>query len=69
MAMRLVQLLDTNGERIVGVSTAGTTARRVNGATSVHALANEAVAANTTLACYLTRPSDTGVGVFYIPIW
>jgi len=50
MSLRLLQLRTRAGERLVAASTSGTTARRVNGATSVHALANEAIAANTTLS-------------------
>ncbi len=49
MSLRLIQLLSTDGERIVAASMSGTTARRVEGATSVYALANEAIAAKTTL--------------------
>ena len=50
MSVRLLQLLTPAGERLVAASTSGTTARAVNGATSVYALANEAIAANTTLS-------------------
>jgi hypothetical protein len=50
MSLRLLQLLGNDGERIVAASISGTIARRIRGATSVHALANEAIAANTTLA-------------------
>src|SRR5882757_4371974 len=50
MALRLIQMLDPGGTRIVAAARAGTTAQRVQGATSVYALASEAVAANTTLS-------------------
>jgi len=50
MSLRLVQLLDDDGERIVAAATTGTIARRVTGATSVYSLANEAIVANTTLS-------------------
>ncbi len=50
MSLRLVQLLGTDGERIVAAATTGTTARRIKGATSVYSLAIAAVAANTTLS-------------------
>ena len=50
MSLRLVQLLGADGERIVAAATAGTTARRINGATSVYSLAIAAISANTTLS-------------------
>lgn len=50
MPTRLVQLLGTDGARIVAAATTGTIARRVEGATSVYSLANEAIAAGTTLS-------------------
>jgi hypothetical protein len=50
MSLRLLQLLTVDGDRIVAASTSGTTARRVKGATSVYALANEAIAAGVTLS-------------------
>ena len=50
MSLRLVQLLDAAGKRIVAAATTGTLGRQVKGATSVYALANEAIAANTTLS-------------------
>jgi len=53
MSLRLVQLLGNDGGRIVAAATTGTTGRRVAGATSVYSLANEAIAANTTLAALL----------------
>jgi hypothetical protein len=50
MSLRLVQMLDDAGKRIVAAATAGTLGRQVNGATSVYALANEAIATNTSLS-------------------
>jgi hypothetical protein len=50
MSLRLVQLHDNHGERIVAAATTGTTARRIKGVTSVYCLANAAIAANTTLS-------------------
>src|SRR5258708_33637101 len=50
MSLRLVQLLGTDGERIVAAATTSTTAGRIRGATSVYSLAIAAVAANTTLS-------------------
>jgi hypothetical protein len=55
MALRLIQMLDPGGTRIVAAARAGTTARRVQGATSVYALASEAVSANTTLSALLDK--------------
>jgi hypothetical protein len=55
MALRLIQMLDPGGTRIVAAARAGTTARRVQGATSVYALASEAVSANTTLSALLDQ--------------
>ena len=49
MSLRLVQLIGTDGERIVAAATTGTTGRRIKGATSVYSLAIAAIAANTTL--------------------
>jgi hypothetical protein len=46
----LVQLLGTDGARIVAAATTGTIARRVEGATSVYSLATEAIVAGTTLS-------------------
>jgi hypothetical protein len=43
-------MLDDAGKRIVAAATAGTLGRQVNGATSVYALANEAIATNTSLS-------------------
>ncbi|MFL6604254.1 MAG: AraD1 family protein [Steroidobacteraceae bacterium] len=53
--MRLIQMLDASGARIVAAATAGATARRVKGATSVYALASEAINANTTLSLVLDK--------------
>jgi hypothetical protein len=50
MSLRLVQMLGTDGARIVAAATSGTAARRIEGATSVYSLAIAAVAANTTLS-------------------
>jgi hypothetical protein len=50
MTLRLIQLLDTGGERIVAASQGGTQARRIKGATSVLNLAERAIGANGTLA-------------------
>jgi hypothetical protein len=47
--MRLVQVLNESGERLVAVSD-GTLARRVKGASSIHALARVAISARSTLA-------------------
>jgi len=55
MALRLIQMLDPGGTRIVAAARAGTTAQRVQGATSVYALASEAVSANTTLSALLDK--------------
>jgi hypothetical protein len=55
MALRLLQLLDAGGRRIVAAATAGTTARRIVDATSVYGLAGEAISANTTLAAVLDK--------------
>jgi hypothetical protein len=50
MPLRLIQMRDADGERIVAAATEGTNARRVKGATMIHALANAAIAARSTLA-------------------
>jgi hypothetical protein len=55
MALRLIQMLDSGGARIVAAATAGTIARRVKGVTSVYALASEAISANTTLSAQLDK--------------
>jgi hypothetical protein len=55
MPLRLVQLLDPQGARIVAAATdaTGTRGRRVLGTASVFALANAAIAAQSTLAAVL----------------
>ena len=53
MPLRLVQLLDALGNRVVAAATDGTVARRVQGATSVYALANAAIAAGSTLSALI----------------
>ena len=55
MSLRLIQMLDTGGARLVAAATVGTTARRIKGATSVYALASEAISANTTLPALLDK--------------
>src|SRR3954470_5408017 len=50
MSLRLLQVLTGAGDRFVAASTAGVKARRVKAATSVYGLANEAIAAGTTLS-------------------
>jgi hypothetical protein len=55
MSLRLLQMLNASGERIVVAATTGTTGRRVNGVSSVYALASEAIAGNTTLSAALDR--------------
>jgi hypothetical protein len=55
MSLRLIQMLDTGGVRLVAAATVGTTARRIKGATSVYALASEAISANTTLQAVLDK--------------
>jgi len=59
MTLRLIQIQTSAGERIVAASTQGTMARRVKGVTSIHALANAAIAAKSTLAAAVT---DAGYG-------
>jgi len=54
MSLRLIQMLDAGGARLVAAA-AGTIARRVKGATSVYALASEAISANTTLSAVLDK--------------
>ena len=55
MTLRLVQLLDPGGTRIVAAATdaSGTRGRRVRGATTVFSLANAAIVAQSTLAAVL----------------
>ena len=55
MALRLIQMLDPGGTRIVAAASDGTMGRRIQGATSVYALASEAVSANTTLSDLLDK--------------
>jgi hypothetical protein len=55
MSLRLVQMVDATGGRIVVASTVGTTGRRVKDATSAYQLASEAIAANTRFAAVLDR--------------
>jgi hypothetical protein len=50
MTLRLIQMRDASGERLVAAATKGTKARRVRGATTTYALANAAIAAQSTLA-------------------
>jgi hypothetical protein len=50
MTLRLIQIRDTAGERLVAAATEGTRARRIRGATTTYALANAAIAAQSTLA-------------------
>ena len=59
MTLRLIQIRSSTGERIVAASTEGKLARRVKGATTVHALANTAITANSTLAALV---ADAGYG-------
>jgi hypothetical protein len=53
MSLRLLQMLDTRGERVVVAATAGATGRRVKDAVSVYRLACEAISANAPLAAVL----------------
>jgi hypothetical protein len=50
MTLRLIQMHSEAGERIVAASRGGMTARRVQGATTVYALANTAIVSQSTLA-------------------
>jgi hypothetical protein len=50
MTLRLIQMHSDAGERIVAASHGGIKARRVQGATTVYALANSAIVAQSTLA-------------------
>jgi hypothetical protein len=59
MTLRLIQIRTSASERIVAASTQGTKARRVNGVTSIHALATAAIAAKSTLAATV---ADAGYG-------
>ena len=60
MSLRLIQLLDAQGARIVAAATEGTRAHRVRGATTVYALANGAIAAGCTLAALLEKTGYDG---------
>ena len=60
MSLRLLQLLDERGSRMVAAATAGTRARRVKGAATVYALANQAIAAGCTLAALLEKTGYDG---------
>jgi hypothetical protein len=55
MSLRLIQMLDAGGARMVAAASAGTTARRIKDAASVHALASEAINSNTTLSSVLDK--------------
>ena len=55
MSLRLIQLRDADGARMVAAATEGTRAQRVRGATTVYALANQAIAAGCTLAALLEK--------------
>jgi hypothetical protein len=59
MTPRLIQIQDSAGERFVVAATQGTQARRVKGATTIYALANAAIAAQSTLAAAI---ADAGYG-------
>ena len=50
MTLRLIQMLGEAGDRIVAASDGGASARRVQGATSVYALAQSAIGSRSTLA-------------------
>jgi hypothetical protein len=50
MTLRLIQIQREGGERMVAASQGGTTARRVQGASTVYALADSAITAHSTLA-------------------
>jgi hypothetical protein len=50
MTLRLIQMTSDAGERIVAASPGGMKARQVRGATTVYALANTAIVAQSTLA-------------------
>jgi hypothetical protein len=53
MPLRLVQLVDPRGERIVAAAAEGITARRVQGVTTIYALATAAISAGSTVAAML----------------
>lgn len=50
MSLRLIQMLGESGERMVAASDGGASARRVQGASSVYALAQSAIGSRSTLA-------------------
>jgi hypothetical protein len=55
MSLRLIQLLDERGARMVAAATVGTRARRVRGATTLYALVNQAIGAGCTLEALLEK--------------
>src|SRR5665213_578809 len=50
MALRLLQILGAAGDKAVAVGTEGGKARRVNGTTTIQALAQAAITSNSTIA-------------------
>ena len=60
MSLRLIQLLDERGSRMVAAATEGTRAFRVRGAATVYALANQAIGAGCTLAALLEKAGYDG---------
>jgi hypothetical protein len=60
MSLRLIQLLDPQGARVVAAATDGKRAQRVKGATTVYALASQAIAAGCTLAAWLEKTGYDG---------
>jgi hypothetical protein len=62
MALRLLQILDAAGEKAVAVATEGTIARRVNGTTTIHELAQAAITSKSTLAD-MVRAAGYGEGI------
>jgi hypothetical protein len=50
MALRLLQILGAAGEKAVAVGTEGGKARRLNGTTTIQALAQAAITSNSTIA-------------------
>lgn len=59
MTLRLIQMTDAEGQRIVAAAMEGTKARRVKGVASTRALANAAIAAKTRIAAIV---ADAGYG-------
>ena len=53
MTLRLIQMTSEAGERIVAASSGGIQARRVQGASSVYALAHTAIVSQSTLAAVI----------------